>query len=222
MSENICPAGKDVCKEIDSYPRSRCYLHGRQLQFPHHTDNAGTPCGEGCKAQEKPEPISGICPTCSGNIDEIVESQVKSVMEAAQVDGLEKPGPVGEGKIPLDAEALAKLAELTGWEDVGRAALKTVGHQDDIIRALKAGNQSLQKTNEELGPAYHDWRTRAEKAEAERDELSAQVRRLVEKLRNPNNIKGYPYCGHCGMLLEGLGASGEHYDWCPLSTLEQS
>ncbi len=42
------------------------------------------------------------------------------------------------------------------------------------VRTLQADNRALQKTNEELGPAYHDWRTRAEKAEAQVAELEAE------------------------------------------------
>ena len=70
--------------------------------------------------------------------------------QMTRIDGIkERESMATEDKIPLDAEALARLAELTGWESVGRAALKTVGQQDvkikDLLKGMEAARPVMEK-----------------------------------------------------------------------------
>lgn len=143
---STCPAGKEVCElrwiaPSEVYPRLlfpredhwNC-IHGDPPDnLVHHADADGTPCDEGCKIEAQAN--RGYNRLTHG-----VDSPHHITRNTR-----ENPEPVGEDKIPLDAEALAGLAELTGWESVGRAALKTVGQQDATICSLQDENTRLRK-----------------------------------------------------------------------------
>ena len=81
---DTCAAGNNVCVEIESYPLPRCYLHGRQLRFPHHTDNAGTPCGENCK------------PATQAAVDQIINDNPRFVSgpKREKEESLLQPSPL--------------------------------------------------------------------------------------------------------------------------------
>ena len=193
MTENTCPAKKEICQPltIGWY----CKKHG--YTGKHHNDTDGSPCGEGCKAQEKPGPEKGCGCKCH--------------------DPGWKCFNCNCLKDDLIAAALWKIAHIVKTDLYPEAIT-------DGVRSLQKENERLDngwhKANEQnLGKSLA-----RKKAEAEQDELQEYIRVLVEACIRPyTESRGETQWLECSLCKvrhpESLEEAFRHKPTCPIPTL---
>ena len=163
MTKKTCQAGKDVCQVIEFGDGSYECAHGKsRMARLHHADAYATPCGEGCKAQEKPEPVGESYHDFEGNpctLYHLVRTEpawTENLIRSLQVEVEDyRQTLTFHTCCPMDAKRLDQMRQVE---------------------------------------------ERAEKAEAERDELQEHMGVLVEALYKIKTEKGYE--------LEGTGYWG--------------
>lgn len=193
-----CPAGKDVCIPINPEQLPwKCERHGPMLAVPHHNDERGTPCGEGCKAGPgKAKAEAGGEDFLDKETERILSLSDEEIWaQAIRVYGNEAGARVAAKAVrnvmlsAIKDHTIRSLQEENKkWEERESQWLKEASLQSDAALNAEAERDKLRARAEDLSSRLDDYQENNEKllrdlisVVSERDELQEQVKLLVEK-----------------------------------------